>query len=120
MARSLDSGFFHAVESYHNDNEGSAVKNKRTKQEIEREMWEARYNKYKRMVAAYPDCPFQCGLPVMAWEDAKDIWEQTKIRPEICNGEQYMQEDLFAAEIYDDHSLYMLCDGENHNNAMDI
>lgn len=97
-----------------------ATKVKRTKQEIEKEMWDARYNKYKRLVAAYSDCPFQCGLPVMTWEEANKIWKQTKIRPSICNGEQYLQIDSFAEEIHGDHSLYMICDGENHNNAMDI
>lgn len=96
------------------------MKNKRTKQEIEREMWEARYNKYKRLVAAYPDCPHGCGYPVMVWEDSLDIYEATRIRPTYCNGEQYMQEDAFLSEVRGDASLYLLCDGENHNNYMNI
>lgn len=93
---------------------------KRTKQEISQEMWEVRYNKYKRLVAAYPECSFNCGHPVMTWEESREIYEQTKMTPTFCNGKQYMQTDAFAEEIHGDASLYMLCDGENHNGAMDI
>lgn len=96
------------------------AKIKRSKEEIQKEMWDARYNKYKRLVAAYSDCPFNCGHPVMTWEEANEIYNETKIRPTICNGKQYFQTDSFAEEINGDHSLYLLCDGENHNGAMDI
>ena len=96
------------------------AKVKRTKQEIEKEMWDARYNKYKRLVAVYSECPYECGHPVMTWEEANEIYKQTKIRPSYCNGEQYLQENAFASQIRGDTSLYLLCDGENHNNARDL
>lgn len=96
------------------------AKIKRSKEEIQKEMWEARYNKYKRLVAVYSDCLFNCGHYVMTWEEANKIYNETKIRPTICNGEQYMQADPFQQEIRGDHSLYLLCDGEAHNNGQEI
>jgi hypothetical protein len=95
------------------------AKNKRSREELDKEMWAARYAKYKKMVAAYPRCSL-CDYPVMTWEDSRKIWEATKIRAVFCNGFAYLQTDGYAEEIKGDHSLYMLCDGENHNNMMDI
>ena len=39
---------------------------------------------------------------------------------EYCSGYKYMQQDPFAVEIHDDYTLYLMCDGEAYESAMDI
>lgn len=37
-----------------------------------------------------------------------------------CQGFKYWQIDPYASEINDDDTLYLICDGEAYESAMDI
>ncbi len=52
-------------------------------------------------------------------EDLDNIPEG-KYYGDCCDGNMTMDENPFAAEIYDDHELYLDCHGARYESAMDI
>lgn len=51
---------------------------------------------------------------------SEDKWESKWYSEVTCDGIQYLGPDPFAQEIHNDHSDYMMCDGERFESAMDI
>jgi len=47
-------------------------------------------------------------------------WDREWYSEIECDGILTLGPDPFAEEIHDDHSDYLMCDGERHESAMDI
>lgn len=66
-----------------------------------------------------PECEF-CGSDVLTHERAEEIFREAGRWPHYCTGIQYMQLDPYTNELYGDEELYLMCDGQAHQAAMDI
>lgn len=68
------------------------------------------YSKYK-------ECEF-CGKydmpPSKYWSDRGLIEDRSM----VCNGVRTLGPDPFLADIHEDDSDYLMCDGERHDSAM--
>lgn len=68
----------------------------------------------------FSQCEF-CGYAVLSHEEANELGQKFRTHYfDYCSGYQYMQEDPFAQEIHDDHTLFLMCDGEAHQSSMEI
>ena len=62
-------------------------------------------------------CPY-CGKELISTSDPK--YNDNYYRGCYCNGTQTARIDPYAAEIYNDYSLVIMCDGEEYESSMDI
>ena len=77
------------------------------------------YEQLRKLMADCPDCEF-CGKSILTDDQAGELCNKVGRWPDYCTGVQYMQENPFSAEIYNDHTLYMMCDGEAYEAGQDI
>jgi hypothetical protein len=75
--------------------------------------------KLRKLMVDCAECEF-CGISVLTPEEAEKLFLEVGRWPNSCTGVQYLQEDPFIAEIYDESVEVMMCNGEYMQRKDDI